>query len=315
MVAEADESDGSFLKLSPAIAVITNIDHEHLDHYGDFDRLCQAFVDFANKVPFYGAIVACLDNQPLAALLPSMTRRVTTYGLDRADADLRGTHVTLTPGGSCCQVARRTSTGQDEHLGDLRLGIPGQHNLLNALAAVAVGLELDVTFARLASALGEFRGAERRFQVLGEVDGVLVVDDYGHHPTEIDAVLRACRTDRDRRLVVVFQPHRYTRTAALLDDFARVLAEADHLVLTDIYAASEDPIPGITVERLADAVRGRGAARVQVVRPLEALPETVATLAGPGDLVLTLGAGSIGTVGERILDALRRKAQPGSARA
>ncbi len=314
MVAEADESDGSFLKLSPAIAVITNVDHEHLDHYGDFDRLCLAFVEFANKVPFYGAVVACLDNRPLAALLPSMTRRVTTYGLDRADADLRGTHVTLAPGGSRCQVVRRIPSGQDEPLGELRLGIPGQHNLLNALAAVAVGLELDVTFARLASALGEFRGAERRFQVLGEVDGVLVVDDYGHHPTEIDAVLRACRTDRDRRLIVVFQPHRYTRTAALLDEFARVLAEADHLVLTDIYAASEDPIPGITVERLADAVRGRGAARVQVVRPLKALPEAVAALAGPGDLVLTLGAGSIGTVGERILAALRRKAQPGSPR-
>ncbi len=311
MVAEADESDGSFLKLSPAIAVITNIDREHLDHYGDFDRLRQAFVDFANKVPFYGAVVVCLDNAPLASLVSAMTRRVTTYGLERADADLQGTEVTLAPGGSDCLVSRRGPDDRREVLGRLRLGIPGKHNLLNALAAVAVGLELDVPFARLAAALGEFRGAERRFQVLGDVDGVVVVDDYGHHPTEIEAVLHACRTDPARRLVVVFQPHRYTRTASLLEEFATVLATADHLVLTDIYAASEDPIPGVTIERLADAVRQRGATSVQVVRPLEAIPEAVARIAGPGDLVLTLGAGSIGTVGERVLDVLRQRAQTG----
>ena len=305
MVAEADESDGSFLRLSPTIAVITNVDEEHLNHYGDFGRLCQAFVDFANKVPFYGAVVACLDDPRLAELIPSMTRRVVTYGIGRDDVDVRGTQASFDHFRSRCDVVRRGLSGEEETLGELRLLVPGRHNLLNALAAVAVSLELAVPFARVAAALAEFRGAERRFQRLGEAAGVLVVDDYGHHPTEIAAVLAAAKSGEPRRVFLVFQPHRFSRTAALLEAFADVLAQADELVLTDIYAAGEAPIPGLTVDVLADAVRRRGTVPVHVVRPLEAIPDAVATRARPGDLVITLGAGSIGTVGERILAALR----------
>jgi UDP-N-acetylmuramate--alanine ligase len=315
MVAEADESDGSFLKLTPSIAVITNLDREHLDHYGDFARLCDAFVEFANKVPFYGAVVACLDDPALAALLPKMTRRVVTYGLDREDADLVATAVRMEGFGSRCDLVRRTPGGVRERVGSLSLAVPGRHNLANALAAAAVGLELDVPFASLAAALAGFQGAERRFQVLGELGGVLVVDDYGHHPTEIAAVLAAARTDATRRLVVVFQPHRYTRTAALLPEFGDVLSRSDLLVLTDIYAASEDPLPGVTVDALADTVRSRRPdLPVHVVRALDELPEYVARLVRPGDMVLTLGAGSIGTVGERVLEAMRRAHPAGGAR-
>jgi UDP-N-acetylmuramate--alanine ligase len=304
VVAEADESDGSFLKLSPLVAVITNIDREHLDHYGTFDAVRQAFVDFANKVPFYGAVIACADDAELSMLLPRITRRVVTYGLD-APADISGHAVRLEAFGARCQVVRRVP-GRDEAdvLGDLHLRVPGRHNLLNALATVSVGLELGLPFERITSALGEFLGAERRFQLLGEVDGVMVVDDYGHHPTEIEAVLAAARAGLDRRLLVVFQPHRYTRTAQLLEEFGRALSMADEVVLTDIYAAGEEAIPGVTVEAVADAVRHVSAKRVHVVRPLEALPGAVAALARPGDMVITLGAGSIGSAGERILAEL-----------
>jgi UDP-N-acetylmuramate--alanine ligase len=304
VVAEADESDGSFLKLSPLVAVITNIDREHLDHYGTFDAVRQAFVDFANKVPFYGAVIACADDAELSMLLPRITRRVVTYGLD-APADISGHAVRLEAFGARCQVVRRVP-GRDgaDVLGDLHLRVPGRHNLLNALATVSVGLELGLPFERITSALGEFLGAERRFQLLGEVDGVMVVDDYGHHPTEIEAVLAAARAGLDRRLLVVFQPHRYTRTAQLLEEFGRALSMADEVVLTDIYAAGEEAIPGVTVEAVADAVRHVSAKRVHVVRPLEALPGAVAALARPGDMVITLGAGSIGSAGERILAEL-----------
>jgi UDP-N-acetylmuramate--alanine ligase len=305
MVAEADESDGSFLRLSPAIAVLTNVDHEHLEHYGSFDRLTDAFVEFANKVPFDGAVVLCLDDPGLAALVPRMTRRLLTYGLDRHDAGLRGTNLVLEARGSSCEVVRNVANARDETLGPLRLIVPGRHNLSNALAALAVGLELGVPFDRLAAALGEFRGAERRFQWLGEVDDVVVVDDYGHHPTEIAAVFAAARAS-GRRLVAVFQPHRYSRTAALLDAFGRVLADADELVLTDIYAASEQPMPGVDVEAVAAAVRRHRAIPVHVVRALDGVPEAVTRLARRGDLIITLGAGSIGSAGERILQHLRQ---------
>jgi len=203
------------------------------------------------------------------------------------------------------QVVRRVA-GQDEAeiLGELHLRVPGRHNLQNALATVSVGLELGLPFERVTSALGEFLGAERRFQLLGEVDGVMVVDDYGHHPTEIEAVLAAARAGLDRRLLVVFQPHRYTRTARLLEEFGRALSTADEVVLTDIYAAGEEAIPGVTVEAVADAVRHVSGTPVHVVRPLETLPGVVADLARPGDMVITLGAGSIGSVGERILAEL-----------
>ncbi|MCC7416491.1 MAG: UDP-N-acetylmuramate--L-alanine ligase [Acidobacteria bacterium] len=310
MVAEADESDRSFLKLSPTLAVITNIDHEHLENYGDFEDLQQAFVDFAGKVPFHGAVIACADDPGLSAVLPRITRRVTTYGLDTAGADLRAVEVALGPMSAAATVVRRAGRGADRPagfatLGRLTLAVPGRHNLLNALATVAVGLELDLPFERIAAGLAEFRGAERRFDVRGEPRGILVVDDYGHHPTEIAAVLAAAR-QFERRLIVAFQPHRYSRTASLLNAFGPSLAAADAIVLTDIHAAGEAQIPGITLDVLAAAIRRdvpRGV-EVEVAPTLDDLVEAVVRLARPGDVVVTLGAGSIGTVPQRLLEAL-----------
>jgi UDP-N-acetylmuramate--alanine ligase len=304
MVAEADESDRSFLKLFPTMAVVTNIDHEHLDSYGGFDDLQQAFVDFANKVPFYGAVIACADDRHLAAILPLMTRRVVTYGLEGESADVGATDVRLAPMSVTATVTRRVA-GAVSTLGSLTLQVPGRHNLLNALATVAVALELDLPFDRIATGLAEFKGAERRFEVRGEIGGVLVVDDYGHHPTEIAAVLAAART-LERRIVVAFQPHRFSRTAALMETFGPALAGADHIVLTDIYAAGEDPVPGVTIERLAAAVRAATDAPIDIVPAVEDVATVLASMARPGDLVITLGAGSIGIVPDRLIGLLTR---------
>jgi UDP-N-acetylmuramate--alanine ligase len=335
MVVEADESDGSFLKLSPTIAVITNVDEEHLDYYLTFDNVLTAFVDFANRVPFYGAVVACVDDLRVRGLLPRITRRVVTYGLempstsdatpsvpgsgvpgpDVTEAVVVGRGAALEALGSRCTVLRRALGRADaphETLGELHLRVPGRHNLLNALAAVAVGLELGLGFERIASALAEFKGAERRFDVLGEVNGVMVVDDYGHHPTEIAAVLAAARTGMSRRLLVAFQPHRYTRTQHLLRELADVLGTVDELVLTDIYGAGEDPIPGVTIDALIAAIGTRGRAAVHLVRAVADVPAVLARLARSGDMVITLGAGSIGAVGPRVLELLReREAEKG----
>ena len=314
MVAEADESDRSFLKLSPSIAVITNIDREHMESYGSWDDLQQAFVDFANKVPFYGAVIACADDEPVRGILPRVTRRTITYGLAGADglahASVTGHHIALEAFGSRATVRHKTAQDAVE-LGELRLRVPGRHNLLNAMAAVAVGLEVGLGFPVIAAALDGFQGAERRFQRLGEEHGVMVVDDYGHHPTEIAAVIAAARAGIDRRVVVVFQPHRYSRTQQLMNEFGVALSGADVVVLTEIYAAGEPPVEGVTLETLAASVRASARNEVHVVPSLDRLPEAVAGLARPGDLVITLGAGSIGTVGERILEMLRnRRAEP-----
>jgi UDP-N-acetylmuramate--alanine ligase len=312
MVVEADESDRSFLRLSPSIAVITNLDHEHMESYGSWENLQQAFADFANKVPFYGAVVACADDGAVRELLPRLTRRVITYGFDDSGADIVGRDMRLEAFGSVCDVVQQHASGARTELGRLRLRVPGRHNLLNALGAVAVGLETAVPFPRIAAAMEEFRGAERRFQMRGEVRGVMVVDDYGHHPTEIAAVIAAARAGIDRRIVVVFQPHRYSRTSQLLPEFGRALGAADAVVLTDIYAAGEPPIPGVTVEAVADSVRAASASPVQVVKRIEALPSAVAALARAGDLVITLGAGSIGSVADRILEELRGSSAGGA---
>jgi UDP-N-acetylmuramate--alanine ligase len=312
MVAEADESDRSFLKLSPSIAVITNIDHEHMESYGTWDNLQQAFADFANKVPFYGAVVACVDDVPVRELITRLTRRVITYGLE--EAEVTGTNMRLQAFGSSCTVAQRRSNGRQDVLGDLHLHVPGRHNVLNALAATAVGIEVGLPFSKIASGLAEFRGAERRFQTKGEVNGVMVVDDYGHHPTEIAAVLAAARAGIDRRVIAVFQPHRYTRTQQLMKDFGPALAAADAIVLTDIYAAGEPPIEGITIDVLADRVRATAGASVTLVKAIDEVPAAVAAMCRPGDLVITLGAGSIGGVADRILDALKAGDAGGKAR-
>jgi UDP-N-acetylmuramate--alanine ligase len=306
MVAEADESDRSFLKLFPTIAVMTNIDHEHLENYGGFDDLQQAFVDFANKVPFYGCVIACVDDPHLAAAVTHVTRRVTTCGLD-VDADVSATGVELGPFSAKAIVTRRASREcARAPIGALSLNVPGRHNLQNALAAVAVGLELGLPFERIASGLSEFRGAERRFEVKGEPHRILVVDDYGHHPTEISAVLAAAKT-LSRRIVIAFQPHRYTRTAALMDAFGPSLASADHIILTDIYGAGEEPMPGITIDALAAAVRRSTNAPVDVVRKIEDVVAALANVARPGDVVLTLGAGSIGGVAAKLVEVLEKK--------
>jgi UDP-N-acetylmuramate--alanine ligase len=311
MVAEADESDRSFLKLSPAIAVITNIDREHLDTYGSFERVVDAFEEFAARVPFYGAVIACVDDDPVAALVPRLARRVITYGFAPA-ANVCGLDAATDGVSARCDVRYELhnvpgGTGR----GAIALNVPGRHNLQNALAAVAVGLEIGLPFDRIAGALAEFRGAERRYELRGHVHGITVVDDYGHHPTEIAAVLRAARAGKPRRLVAVFQPHRYTRTRDLIDDFGPALALADVVVLTGIYGAGEAPIPGVTLARLADAVR-RDARDLHVVEPIADLPAAVARLLRDGDLVVTLGAGSIGTAGDRILDALRASDRSGA---
>ncbi len=307
-VAEADESDGSFLLMAPVVSVITNVDHEHLDHYGSFDKVLDAFVVFANRVPFYGAAIVCADDPELAALRPRMTRRVVTYGVDATDADLTARDVRAADGGTTCLVFRREAPGDAPRpLGNLRLRVPGRHNLRNALAAVGVALELDVPFEAAAAALEQFTGADRRLQTIGEAHDVLVVDDYGHHPTEIAAVLRALREAWQRRLIVVFQPHRYTRTAALLDGFVETLASADVVLLAPIYAASEPPIEGVSSEVLGERIAARGDARVRVLAHLDDAPAAVADEAQPGDLVLTLGAGSIGQMGPRILARLREE--------
>jgi UDP-N-acetylmuramate--alanine ligase len=305
MVAEADESDRSFLKLFPAIAVVTNIDYEHLENYAGFADLQQAFVDFANKVPFYGLVVACADDPALAAVLPRVTRRVVTYGVDAPDCHVAASKVALKPFGVEAIVTRRQPVGPKgaESLGPLSLQVPGRHNLQNALAAVAVGLELGLPFERIAAALAAFPGVDRRFDVRGEPRGILVIDDYSHHPTEIAAALGAARS-LGRRLVVAFQPHRFTRTAALLDAFGPALAGADQIVLADIYAAGEDPIPGITVDSLAAAIRLRTAAPLAIARSLDDVLDTLIAVARAGDVVLTLGAGSIGTIPDRLIDAL-----------
>jgi UDP-N-acetylmuramate--alanine ligase len=263
-------------------------------------------------VPFYGAVVACVDDPHLASVLPQMSRRVLTYGLDAADAELTATNVQLAPLGVTATVKRRprpsavTHSETSDTLGLLTLHVPGRHNLQNALAAVSVGLELGLDFDRIAAGLAEFRGAERRFEVRGEPNGILVVDDYGHHPTEIAAVLAAARA-LNRPLVVAFQPHRFTRTAQLMESFGPALAGADRVVLTDIYSAGEEAIPGVTLDALAASIRRTANVPVDVARTLDEVVSTVVSVAKSGDVVITLGAGSIGAVPERLIDVLSRQ--------
>lgn len=303
LVAEADESDRSFLLLRPQVAVVTNIDEEHLESYRDFDGLVEAFGRFAESVPAEGVAVLCTDDSYLQRLSGTIAARVASYGADDRTASIGALDIREDRRGSRATVVRRRDGG--EHvLGEIALQVPGRHNVLNALAATTVALELGAPFAVIAKALGEFRGAERRFERKGEVRGITVVDDYGHHPTEVAAVLRAARATGPSRIVCVFQPHRYSRTARLMDRFGPALSLADEIVLTDIYAAGEDPIPDATIEALARRVEQAAPGRVHLVKALAELPARVARIAKPGDLVITLGAGSIGTVGPRILEEL-----------
>ena len=309
MVVEADESDKSFLKLSPTIAVITNIDLEHLECYRDLAEIRDCFVEFVNKVPFYGSVIICLDDPNIQLIIPRITRRVITYGL-RAQAEVSAGEVRLLHDtfGSRFVVRRGR-----EPLGEIRLQVPGEHNVSNALAAVAIGLELEMTFDQIREGIEAYNGTERRFQIKGLVgegpQSILVVDDYGHHPTEIRATLAAAKTS-GRRLVVLFQPHRYTRTQALFDEFARSFYDAEVVLLTDIYAASEDPIPGVSAERLAQEIERYGHRQASYAGSLESAGARLRQLVAPGDLVLTLGAGSVWRCGEELLEELRRPVLP-----
>jgi UDP-N-acetylmuramate--alanine ligase len=299
IIVEADESDSSLLLLTPTIAVLTNIDADHLDHFtGGIEQIKRCFVDFANSVPFYGTIVLCLDDQNVQAIIPELTRRTISYGSTaQADVSALGVHLNASFG------SQFTVRAFGSEMGEINLPVPGLHNIHNALASVSVGLDLGIKFEDIAQALTEFRGAERRFQIKGEKNGVLVVDDYGHHPTEIKATLAAARSS-GRRVVTLFQPHRYTRTRDLKDEFARSFYGADLLLIADVYAASEDPIEGITSRTLADHVERFGHRHVEYIGAIGDAAARLKEVARPGDLVLTLGAGNVYQAGDELLRIL-----------
>jgi len=298
-VAEADESDGSFLRLSPTIAVITTIDEEHLDYYKNLDRVKDAFVEFANKVPFYGAAVVCADDANVRSIMPRITKRILTYGLN-GGSDVSATGITQSG-----LAMRYRALLKGEILGEITLRMPGRHNVYNSLAALTVGLELRVEFEAIKRALQEFEGVRRRFEIKGESSGVTVLDDYGHHPTEIKAVLDTARTIWKGRILAVFQPHRYTRTSLLAEQFGRAFDSCDHVYLTDIYPAGEEPIAGVSSETIAAEIRKRGRAEVTLRPDLKAIEETLITELASGDVVVTLGAGDIWRFGESLLARLR----------
>ncbi len=306
LVAEADESDGSFLVLSPTHAIITNIDVEHLDHYGSLDRLLDAFVGFANRVPFYGMTAICIDDPNIRAIRPRLSKRTVSYAIEREDADYRAVDLEMVGGRSRFRVLAH---GEDH--GSFELAMPGRHNVLNALAAIALCDEQGVSTAVSQKALAGFSGVQRRFTLRGEVGDVAVVDDYGHHPTELRATLAAARVAYpQRRIIAAFQPHRYTRVRDHLEDFAASLDDADLVVLTPIYAAGEAPIEGIDSERLANQIRARKPEREVLLidddgDPVAATTSLLSQRCEPGDLALTLGAGSITRVSHALVDALR----------
>jgi len=299
MVAEADESDGSFLKLTPTIAVVTTIDAEHLDYYRDLQQIEETFVEFINKVPFYGSAVLCLDQGRIRNLLPRVQKRVVSYAL-ATPADLTAEGISLQGMTSTFKVRFK---GQP--LGEAQLGVPGLHNVSNALAAVAVGLELDIGFDVIRAALGEFSGVARRFEVKGTPQDIMVVDDYAHHPAEIQATLRAAKSGFQRRLITVFQPHRYTRTQALLSEFLPAFDLADRLIVTEIYPAGEAPIAGVSGRQIAEGVARRGGPEVLYVQRKEEIPGLVAEMARPGDMIITMGAGDIWKACEEIVRRLQ----------
>ena len=301
LVAEADESDGSFLSLAPTWAVITTVDREHLDHWGDLASIRAGFAAFANKVPFYGAAILGVDDPGVREIFPLVRKRTVTYGLG-VEADVAGADPTYEGPLSSCTVRHR-----GRELGRLAVPIPGAHNLSNALAAVAVALELEIPPETIFEALATFRNAHRRFQVKGECGGVLVVDDYAHHPTEIRATIAAAARGWGRRVVAAFQPHRYTRTRDLAAEFAAAFDEAAVVVATEIYAAGEDPLSGVTGARLAESIAARGRAAVRFVPDKQDLAAALAAEVRPGDLVLTLGAGDVWKTGEELLRLLEAR--------
>jgi UDP-N-acetylmuramate--alanine ligase len=305
LVAEADESDRSFLKLSPILSVVTNIDREHMDCYRNMRDVKQTFLEFMDRVPFYGMNVACNDDPTLRKLLPEVQRRVMTYGMRRGSDFLVNSRKLEQQVGEHRPLTRFRVSYRGKHLDDFTLHVPGTHNVLNATAAIAVGVGLDLPVESIRTALENFRGVDRRFQLRGKVAGVSVIDDYGHHPTEIKATLAAAKQCGFRKIHVVFQPHRYTRTKALMDDFARAFHDADTVCVLDIYAASEKPIEGITGEALGVRIREATGQNVRYVRSFSEVAEVLSSEATEGDMILTLGAGSVSQLGPMILEKLQ----------
>jgi len=304
LVAEADESDRSFLKLSPVLAIVTNIDREHLDCYRNLRNVKRAFLDFMDQVPFYGLVVVSNDDAHLRRLLPQVRRRTISYGTRRG-SDF---HIKMIECGAIAEnnqpISRFEVTYKGRNLGEFRLHVPGVHNVLNATAAIAVGFGLDIKIEQIRSALENFRGVDRRFQLRGKAAGVSVIDDYGHHPTEIRATLAAARQCGYQRIHVVFEPHRYSRTRDLIDEFATAFEEADTLLVLDIYPASEKPIEGVSGEALARHIQQAGKRDARYVASFQEAAETVAAQAGENDMILTLGAGSVSQLGPMILERL-----------
>jgi UDP-N-acetylmuramate--alanine ligase len=298
MVAEADESDASFLLLLPTVAIVTNIDPEHLDHYGTMERVREAYTNFVNRVPFYGAAVLCIDSVNVRGLLPQVRKPLITYGL-AADANLRAENIVVDGFSTRFEVI-----GDGQRLGTVAIPAPGVHVALNSLAAIGVALELGIDFALAARALAKFGGIQRRFEIKGEKAGRLVLDDYAHHPAEVRATLGAARAAFKRRIVAVFQPHRFTRVRDLFDEFLGAFDEAGALFLLDIYPAGEDPVPGVSSRRLYEALRARGHLEAHYLEGRGSLARAVAKASRPGDLIVTLGAGDIYRLGPEILDAL-----------
>ncbi|SHI80784.1 UDP-N-acetylmuramate--L-alanine ligase [Malonomonas rubra DSM 5091] len=299
LVAEADESDGSFMHLSPTIAVVTNIDEDHLDFYSGLDEIKQIFIDFINKVPFYGRAVLCLDDPNIQDILPEVKKRYLTYGFT-SQADFHAAEVQHRQGRTSF-----TAFFQGEELGRVSFRMPGRHNVLNALAVIAVAHELGVPFQTIIGGFRNFGGLQRRFQLRDEVDGVMIVDDYGHHPAEIKATLSAAKTGWNKRVIAVFQPHRYSRTSALFEDFKTAFYQADIVVVADVYAAGEDPIEGATGDALAQGIIDHGHKETYYRGSFKEITDLLGELAQPGDLVVTLGAGSINQVCPMLADQLR----------
>jgi len=299
IVAEADESDGSFLKITPTIAVVTNIDREHLDFYEELDAIKQVFLDFIDRIPFYGLAVLCLDNESVQDLIPDIKKRFTTYGMN-TQADLQARDIEFDGPRSLFSVFHH-----DQKLGDIKLNLPGIHNISNALASIAVGLELDLSFEVIKKALEVHQGVQRRLELKGEKNDVMVMDDYGHHPTEIKTTLSAIRESwPGKRIIVAFQPHRYTRTQSLFSDFTRSFYQSDALVILPIYSAGETRINGVDAEALYDAIMAHGHKNVTVAENPDAAVSCLKDLLTEGDILLTLGAGDVWKVGEKVLQQM-----------
>jgi UDP-N-acetylmuramate--alanine ligase len=309
MVVEADESDGSFLRLDGTIAVVTNIDPEHLDHYGDFDAVKKAFIEFIENVPFYGVAILCLDHPEVQAIIPRIRdRRITTYGFS-AQADVRAENVTPVPGGNRFDVVVRSRDGSQRTISGIEMPMPGRHNVQNAVSAVAVGLEMGMSDVQVAKGFTKFGGVKRRFTKVGEIDGITIIDDYGHHPVEIRAVLSAAREGAKGRVIAVCQPHRYTRLGNLMEDFATAFNDADIVHITPVYAAGEQPIEGVSAADLVGKIKRRGHHSASEVTDAADLARVIAATAKPDDMVVCLGAGDITKWAAGLANAVRELRQ------